>query len=102
MEAFDLEAFLASSSWEYIQEHKVRKDDWLTLGGELEIKLRSYWTKQRIIDTLVPVMIAQGYISESAYDLVTCENGALNKTQTDIEFEKIKLLQIACWWYGGR
>ena len=94
MEVFNLEHFLAKPSWEYIQVHKIRKDDWLALGRKFEIEVKSYWTKQRIIDTLVPVMVAQGIISDAAYDLVTSDVGAISKTESDIEFEKVKLQQL--------
>ena len=91
MDSFDLKTFLDDPSCEYLMSHKVRKDDWLALGKHMEIQVKGYWPKQKMVDSVVPVLISVGMISENAYDLVSSDVGAVSKAEVDIEFERIKL-----------
>ena len=87
MEVFDLEKFKADPSSDYLKECKVRKVDWLALSEYSGVVVKSYWPKQKLIDTVVPVLVSSGLVSDEAYDLVTSDS----KSDDDAELERIKL-----------
>ena len=87
MEVFDFEKFIANPSSDYLKVCKVRKVDWLALGEYVEVVVKSYWPKQKLIDTIVPVLVSSGLVSDEAYDLVTSDG----KSDDDAELERIKL-----------
>ena len=66
----------------------MRKVDWLALGEYVDVTvIKSYWPKQKLIDTIVPVLVSSGLVSDEAYDLVTSDS----KSDDDAELERIKL-----------
>ena len=87
MDVFDFEKFIANPSSDYLKVCKVRKVDWLALGEYVEVVVKSYWPKQKLIDTIVPVLVSSGLVSDEAYDLVTSDG----KSDDDAELERIKL-----------
>ena len=87
MEGFDLKKFKADPSSDYLKESKVRKVDWLALSEYIGVVVKSYWPKQKLIDTVVPVLVSSGLVSDEAYDLVTSDS----KSDDDAELERVKL-----------
>ena len=90
MSRFNLDEFKAQPSVQYLGDSSLTKDDWVKLGTEYCVHVKSQWKKARIINEVINGLVSLDVLGEDAYGLCEDEDveTAIRLRQLELEHEE--------------
>lgn len=90
MSTFSIDVFVGSPSVEYLKKCNLRKDDWIAIGNQYNLKTSKSWKKAQLKNSVLSSLWSQEVLPVEVFDLFDDSDTSLAAKQLELQYAREK------------